>query len=158
METSVVRHRVRELIDRAKRPAEERRSSRRFQMDAAAGEYETFLQRIAVPLFKQVANVLVTEGHAFTVFTPGGSVRLMADRGSDEYIELTLDTKGAAPTLIGRASRRRGGDVTQTELVLNAVTDISALTEDDLLGYLLSELETMLDKAGQAPIPPSQSR
>ena len=49
-----------------------------------------------MPLFKQVGNVLVTEGHAFKVFTPGGSVRLMAERGNDDYIELALDTNGAA--------------------------------------------------------------
>jgi hypothetical protein len=72
----------------------------------------------------------------------------MADRGNDDYIELALDTNGTAPKLVGRASRTRGGDVTQTELVMNATTDIGALTEDDLLGYLLSELEAFLDKAG----------
>ena len=144
METSVVRHRVREVLDRAKRPAEDRRASRRFQMDAAAEEYDAFLRQIAVPLFKQVANVLATEGHAFKVFTPGGSVRLMADRGNDDYIELVLDTKGAAPKLLGRASRARGGDVMQTELVLNATTDIGALTEEDVLGYLMSELESFV--------------
>jgi hypothetical protein len=144
METSVVRQRVREVLDRVKRAAEDRRASRRFQMDAASREYDAFLQRIAVPLFKQVANVLVTEGHAFKVFTPGGSVRLMSDHGNDDYIELALDTNGSAPKLLGRASRTRAGDVTQAELVLNATADIGALSEDDVLGYLLSELENLI--------------
>ena len=144
METSIVRQRVREVIERVKRSAGDRRGDRRAQMDEASRQYQLFLERIAVPLFKQVANVLVTEGFPFTVFTPGGSVRLMSDRAGDDYIEIALDTKGTAPKLLGRASHSRGGDVTQSELVLNATADISALTEDDLLGFVLSELEAFV--------------
>ena len=144
METSVVRQRVREAIEGVKRSAGDRRGDRRAQMDEASRQYELFLQRIAVPLFKQVGNVLVTEGHPFTVFTPGGSVRLMSDRVNDDYLEVVLDTNGAAPKLLGRASHSRGGDVTQSELVLNATTDIGALTEEDLLGFVLSELEAFV--------------
>jgi hypothetical protein len=68
----------------------------------------------------------------------------MGERSNDDYIEVALDTNGTAPKLLGRASRSRGGNVTQTELVLNATSDISALTEEDLLGFLLSELEPFL--------------
>ena len=141
MEVSVVRNRVRQLLEQTKRPAEERRATRRTQMDAAAEEYKTFLERVAVPLFKQVANVLRIEGYQFDVFTPGGSVRLMGARGNDDYIEVILDTNGTAPKLVGRTSRSHGGNVHQTELVLNATSDIGALTDHDLLGFLLSELE-----------------
>lgn len=144
MEVSVVRQRVREMLDRAKRPAEDRRANRRAQMDAATREYETFLERIAVPLFKQTANVLRAEGYQFDVFTPGGSVRLMGDRSNDDYVEVVLDTNGPAPKLLGRASRSRAGNVRQTELVLNATHDIGALTEDDVLGFLLAELEAFV--------------
>jgi len=144
MEVSIVRQRVREVLERSKRPAEERRAARRMQMDAATSEYEAFLERVAVPLFKQTANVLRAEGQQFSVFTPGGSVRLIAERGNDNYIEVALDTNGPAPKLLGRASRSRGGNVTQTELVLNVTSDISALTEQDLLGFLLSELEELV--------------
>ena len=113
-------------------------------MDAATREYEMFLERIAVPLFKQVANVLRAENYQFDVFTPGGSVRLMAARGNDDYIELTLDTKGPAPKLLGRSSRSHGGNVTQAELVLNATADIGTLTDEDVLAFVLSELEGFL--------------
>src|SRR5438034_1037714 len=109
METSVVRQRVREAIDRLKRPPTTRRETRRIQMDEATRQYEVFLERIAVPLFKQIGNVLTTEGVPFKVFTPGGSVRLMAERGNDDYIEIALDTKGPAPKLLGRVSHARGG-------------------------------------------------
>jgi len=145
MEVSVVRQRIRALIERAKRTPEDHRADRRAQTDAATKEYGLFLDRIAVPLFKQVANVLRADNYAFDVFTPGGSVRLTSGRGNDDYIEIALDTKGAAPKLLGRVSRTRGGDLAQTELVLNATTDIGALTEDDLLGFLLSELEAFVE-------------
>ncbi len=144
METSLVRQRVRDLLQQAKRPASDRRAARRAQSDEAAREYDIFLRQIAVPLFKQVAGALKAENYPFEVFTPGSSVRLMAGRGNDDYIEIVLDTSGAAPKLLGRASRSKGGDVTQRELVLNATADIGALTEEDLLGYLLSELEAFV--------------
>ena len=146
MEVSLVRNRVRIMLDRLKRPADERRADRRAQMDAATREYEAFLERTAVPLFKQVANVLRAEGYSIDVFTPGGSVRLMAARGNDDYIEVALDTNGAAPKLLGRSSRSRGGNVNQTELVLNATSDIGALTEEDVLAFVLSELEGLVDR------------
>ena len=148
METSAVRQAVRALLRRVKRPAEDRRENRRVQTDQATREYEVFLERIAVPLFKQVANVLRAESYSFDVFTPAGSVRLMSPRGNDNYIEVALDTKGVAPKLLGRVSRSRGGDVTQTELVLNATTDIDALTEMDLLGFVLAELEPFVEAGG----------
>jgi hypothetical protein len=144
MEVSVVRQRVREIIERSKRPAESRRADRRAQNDAATHEYELFLDRIAAPLFKQVANVLQADGYAFQVFTPGGSVRLMSERGNDSYIEIALDTTGSAPKLLGRTSRWHGGNITEAELVLNATADIRSLTDEDVLGFLLSELEAFL--------------
>jgi hypothetical protein len=144
MEVSVVRQRVLDVLKQAKRTDADRRADRRAQADQAAREYDTFLQRIAVPLFKQIADILRAERYPCDVFTPGGSVRLMSGKGNDDYLEVVLDTKGAAPKLLGRASHSRAGDVSQTELVLNATADISALTEDDLLGYLLSELDALL--------------
>jgi hypothetical protein len=141
METSIVRQAVRSLLHHVKRPAAERRENRRIQTDQATRQYGVFLERMAVPLFKQVANVLRTEGYPFDVFTPLGSVRLMAERGADNYIELALDTNGVAPKLVGRVSNSRDGNVTQTELVLNATANIEALTEEDLLGFVLSALE-----------------
>jgi hypothetical protein len=146
METSAVRQAVRTLLHQAKRPAADRRENRRAQTDQATREYEVFLQRIAVPLFKQVANILRAENYPFEVFTPGGSVRLTSERGNDNYIEISLDTNGAAPKLLGRVSHARGGDVTQTELVLNATANIEALTEEDLLGFVLAGLEPFVEE------------
>lgn len=144
METSIVRQRIQEVLRQAKRTDADRRADRRAQTDQATQEFSAFLKGVAVPLFKQVADVLRAEGYPLEVFTPGSSVRLMGGRGNDEYIEVALDTSGAAPKLVGRASHVRGGDVMQTELVLNATANISALTDEDLLGFLLSELETLI--------------
>jgi hypothetical protein len=151
METSVVRQRVLDVLQQTKRPAAERRASRKAQMDQATREYEAFLERIAAPLFKQLAQALRAEGYPFDVFTPGTSVRLMAGRGNDDYIEIVLDTKGSAPKVVGRSRHAHGGDVTETELVLNVTSDIGTLTDEDLLGYLLSELESFVaGRAGEA--------
>jgi hypothetical protein len=137
METSVVRQRVQELLRQAKRPDGDRRADRRAQTDQATREFDAFLKSVAVPLFRQVRDVLRAEGLQFDVFTPGSGVRLMGTRGNDEFVEVVLDTKGTAPKLLGRTSHVHGGDVTQTELVLNATANISALTDEDLLGFVL---------------------
>ena len=145
METSVVRQAVRTLLQHVKRSPADRRENRRVQTDQATREYGVFMDRIAVPLFKQVANVLRVEGYQFEVFTPGDNVRLVSARNNDSYIEVALDTNGVAPKLLGRVSYSRSGDVTQTELVLNATTDIGALTEADILGFILAELEPFVE-------------
>ncbi len=76
MEISEVKRRIQQTIEAAKRAAAERRG----RVDRAARDYDAFLERVAVPMFRQVSNVLKSENHAFTVFTPAGSVRLMSDR------------------------------------------------------------------------------
>jgi hypothetical protein len=99
-----------------------------------------------VPLFKQIANVLRVENYAFDVFTPADSVRLMSERGGDDYIEITLDTKGSVANVIGRSSRSHGGNVTQVERALNATGAIGELTEEELLAFVLKELEPFVEK------------
>src|SRR5262249_33879241 len=65
MEIADVRKQVKAALDRAKRAAADRRA----QTDEAARAYETFLERIAVPIFRQVENVLRVERHPFKTFT-----------------------------------------------------------------------------------------
>ena len=141
MEISDIRKRVLDTIDHSRRSAAERRT----RADEAGREYELFLDRIAVPLFRQVANVLRAEGYAFNVFTPGGSVRLMSDRTAEDYIELSLDTTGDAPRVMGRTSRGRGRRVMESERPVAARTP-GQLTEDDVLAFLLRELEPFVDR------------
>lgn len=139
MEISDVRRRVVETIERARRRAADRRT----RHDEAARHYEQFLERVAVPMFKQVANVLRSEGFMFTVFTPGGSVRLMSDRSNEDFVELALDTTGDDPVVSGHASRSRGRRVVESE---KPIGPPEALTEVDVLAYILAGIEPLVDR------------
>src|SRR5919197_151466 len=136
MEISDVRKKVHETIERARRRAAERRA----YGDEASRDFETFLERVAVPLVRQVANALKADGYSFTVFTPAGSVKLMSDRRAEDYIEIVLDTTGDAPRIIGHTSRLRGRNILETE---HPVGDgkPGAVSESDLLDFLVKELE-----------------
>src|SRR5262245_39006294 len=124
METSEVRRKVTAAIERAKRTAAERKS----RNDEAEREYASFLNRIAIPIFRQVADSLKPAGYAFRVFTPGGSVRLMSDSRAEDYIELTLDTSGAEPAVLGTTSTARGHRVVVSERPV-AERSVQNLTE-----------------------------
>ncbi len=142
MEISDVRRRVVETIERARRRAADRRT----RNDEAAREYDAFLTETAVPVFKQVANVLRAEGFTFTVFTPGGgagAVRLMSDRSAEDYIELSLDTSGEAPVVSGHTGRSRGRRVIESE---QAIGPPAALSEHDVLSFVLKALEPLVER------------
>ncbi len=141
MEISDVRKRVLRAIDRAKRSAADRRA----RADQAALEYDTFLDGVAVPLFRQIASVLRAEGYPFSVSTPGGSVRLMSDRSGDDYVELVLDTSGSEPTVTGCSRRSRGRRVIESEQPIGT-SAIRDLTEEDVLSFLLRELEAFVER------------
>ena len=139
MEISAVRKRLTETIERAKKQA----AGRRGRSDQASRDFEVFLQKIAVPLFRQVANALKADGYAFTVFTPSGSVRLMSDRAAEDYIEISLDTADDPPRVMGQISRNRGRRVIDAERPIGAP---DTLTEDDVLAFLLKELEAFVER------------
>ena len=142
MEISDVRKRVLETIERARRNVADRRA----RIDEAGREYEVFLQQIAVPVFRQVANVLRAENYLFKVFMPSGSVRLMSDRAAEDYIELILDTTDDPPRVTGRASRSRGRRVLETERPIGAPGPVRDLTEDDVLRFVMQELERFVER------------
>jgi hypothetical protein len=139
MEIADVKRRVVETIDRARR----RGADRRARTDAAAKSYEAFLTGTAVPIVRQVANVLRAEGYPFDVFTPAGGVRLASERGAGDYIELELDTSDDRPSVVGRVKRSRGDDVMESE---QRMGDPLALGEEEVLAFILKELETFVEK------------
>jgi hypothetical protein len=141
METSVVRNKLRETIDRAKRRASERRAHN----DEASREYGAFLEHIATPLMRQVANVLRADGYQFTVFTPSGSIRLMSDRRAEDYVEIVLDLTGDAPSVLGHTSRLRGRNIVETERPIGSGKP-GGISEEDLLEYLLKEIEPLVER------------
>ena len=141
METSDVRRRVLETIERARRASTERR----VRADEASREYADFLEQVATPLFRQVANVLKAQGYLFTVFTPGGGVRLMSDKTAEDFIELSLDTTGDQPAVIGHSSRARGRRIVETERPIGG-GPIRDLSEKDVLGFLVTELAPLVER------------
>ena len=141
METSVVRQRLNQTIERSKRAAAERRT----RADEAARAYEPFLQQVAIPLFRQIAGALKAMGYAFTVFTPAGGVRLMSDRNAEDFIELSLDTSGDRPAVVGHTSRARGRRVFESERPVT-IKAIQEITDEDLLDFLLTELEPFVER------------
>jgi hypothetical protein len=139
MEISAIKRSVTETIERAKRRAAERRT----RADEAGRAYERFLDTTAVPLFRQVANVLRSDSYLFSVFTPSGSVRLMSDRHAEDFIELLLDTAGERPMVVGHVSRGRGRRVDEANRDLG---DPAEIGEEDLLAFLLKELEPFVER------------
>jgi hypothetical protein len=139
MEISEIRKRLSQTIERAKRQAAERRA----RGDEAARAFETVLSTTAVPLFRQIANILRSDGYLFNVFTPSGSVRLMSDRTAEDFIELSLETAGEQPQVIGHVSRSRGRRVIESE---RAIGGPGELTEEMVLEFLLKELEPFVER------------
>jgi hypothetical protein len=141
MEISEVRRHLSETIERAKRAAVDRRA----HADEASREFVVFLEQIAIPLFRQVANVLKVQGYPFDVFTPGGSVRLMSEKNADDFIELMLDTAGGEPLVMGHSRRGRGRRVLEFERPV-AEGPVRNVTEEQVLAFLLKELEPFVEK------------
>jgi hypothetical protein len=140
MESSTVRNRLNVIIDAARRASAERRA----RNDGAVRSYERVLE-FSVPLFKQVAQALKVSGYLFTVFTPGGSVKLMSDKSAEDYLELSLDTSGDRADVIGRVSRTRGRRVMESERPI-ADKPVGELTEDDVLEFVLKEIAPFVER------------
>lgn len=142
MEVSQVRKELKSAIDAAR----ERTQLRRHRMAEAERGYATFLETVAIPLVRQLANALKVEGYGFTVFTPGGGLRLAADRGRDDFIEFSLDTSGERPQVVARISYSRGSRTIDEERPVKRDVPPEALSETELLAFLLGALEPWLER------------
>jgi hypothetical protein len=142
VEVSEVRRQLKHAIDRAKARAQRKRSG------AAEAEraYATFLEEVATPTTRMLANALKAEGYPFTVSTPSGGLRLAADRGRDDYIELTLDGSGDTPAVVGRVRHTRGSRTLEDERPIKAGAAPQDLTEADVLAFLVEALEPWLER------------
>ena len=142
VEVSLVRKHVLSAIEQSRLRAKERR-----QRNADAEQaYRQFLDEIAAPLVRQLAHALKAEGYPFTVSTPSGSVRLTSEHGRDDYIELVLDTSGEAPTVLGRVHRTRGSRTVSEEHPVSPGTAPAAVTDEQLLTFLMRALEPWLER------------
>lgn len=142
MEVSLVRNRLRHAIEAAR----ERTRRKRERNAAAEREYDEFLRSVATPVTKLVATALKAEGYLFAVFTPAGGLRLADERGRDDYIELSLDTARERPEVVGVVRYTRGSRVITDERPLKPDTAPAALTEEDVLAFLLDALQPWLDR------------
>ena len=142
MEISDVRRLLRSALDEARRRVTERRERK----DAASRAWEQVLPDVAVPAFHLVASALTGEGLRFKVSTPGNAVRLVPERGGEEFIELALDTEGDDPSLTLRSARARGRRAVSSERPLRAAEAIAGLTEEDVVTALLEELVPFIER------------
>jgi hypothetical protein len=142
VEVSQVRNRLRRAIDGARDHAQQRRQ----HVAEAERAYQVFLDEVATPLVRQVANALKVEGYAFTVFTPGNGLRLASDRGRDDYIEFALDDANEPPQVVARISRTRGSRTIDEERPIKPGASPDAITDEELLDFLLDVLEPWLEK------------
>jgi hypothetical protein len=142
MEISHVRNQLKHAIGQAR----ERAQQRRQRTGDAERSYATFLETVATPVTKQVANALKSEGYAFTVFTPGGGLRLASDRGRDDYVELALDTSGPRPQVMARISQTRGSRTIDDERPVKKDAPPDAITEADMLEFWIDVLEPWLER------------
>ncbi len=141
MESSEVRRHLRELLERAKRAAVEKRAS----ADLANREFPVFLEKVATPIFRQTASVLKSEGFAFTVFTPGGSLKLAADRNTQDFIELRLDTSGDEPVVLGHTSRAYGRRILESERAVGR-GPVRDVTEAQVMTFLTEALQPFVER------------
>jgi hypothetical protein len=137
---------VRNRLTRAMAAARERAGRRREQTAEVETAYAAFLEHVATPVTKQLANALKAEAYLFTVFTPGNGLRLAADRGRDDYIEFALDTASDPPQVVGRIRRTRGSRTLTDERPVKPGAAPGALTEEDVLTFLLDALEPWLER------------
>jgi hypothetical protein len=142
VEVSLVRNRLKRAIDTAR----ERGLQKRQQSAAAERAYDAFLKEVATPVTRLLANALKVEGYPFTVFTPGGGLRLASDRGRDDYIEFAFDGEADPPQAIARISHTRGSRTLSDEKPLKAGAAPETLSEEDVLAFLLTALEPWLER------------
>jgi hypothetical protein len=129
-------------IDRAKARSQQHRQH------AAEAEraYAAFLEDVATPTTRMMANVLKAEGYPFTVSTPSGGLRLASDRGRDDYIEFALETNGDSSVVIGRIRYTRGSRTLEDERPIRAGALPQDLSDADVLAFLVSALEPWLER------------
>lgn len=141
MDVSELRKQILRAIDEARKEA----STRRTLVDEAVKAYADFRTNIAVPLMRQAASVLNASGPAFVVHTPADSVRLAAEHSAETFVEVTLDSSGVEPEVVGRVSLARGRQgLIVEERPIAAGKPVARLTEEDLSAFLLSAIPKLV--------------
>lgn len=140
MDVALIRKRLKGEIDQARRGAAERRERARTTMRT----YEQFLADVAIPAFRQMANVLRTEGILFDVQTPSDGVHLVSERNREDAIRLELDTTQDPPQVVVSATRTWGGRIVQSDRALKERSPVDRLTDEDVTERLFEEIRPWL--------------
>jgi hypothetical protein len=136
---------LRKRIIRALDDARQESATRRSSTDQAAAAYARFLDAVAVPLLKQAQIVLKAERQLFDVHAPAGSARLASSSSAETFLEITLDTSGAKPQVLGRVSVTRGRQgVVVDEKPIAPGTPIEKLGEPEVAEFLLSAIPKLV--------------
>lgn len=130
------------MIEQARRASAERRA----EADTANTWWPGFLDDVAAPVFRQVAQALKAEGLGFSVHTPARALRLVSDKSADEFIELSLETSLSAIQVVGRAQYVRGRRTTTIERAIREGARPQALTTQDVLAFLLDVLPPLVER------------
>ena len=143
MDVSELRKRILRALDDARKDA----TGRRTVVDESSKAYQTFLANTAVPLLKQAASVLNAANYAFVVHTPAESVRLVAEKSPDTYLEIDLDLNRPEPAVMGRVSLTRGRQgLIVEEREIAPGTAVAKLTEEDVSAFLIEEIPKLVAK------------
>lgn len=142
LEASSVRKLVVGRLAEIKRAA----AVRREKAAAAERDYAVFLSAAATPAFTLVAQVLSAENHPFRVTTPGGGIRMSAERSPRTYLDLRLDTSGSEPIIVGEVSRERGHRVLVDDRPLAPGRAIADLTDQDVVEFLTDAVGDLVDR------------
>lgn len=142
LEVAEVRRRVRLRIETLKHEA----AHHRVQVDAASASFGPWLERVAVPLFRQFANVLRAEGLLFRVLTPAGLVRIEAERSAEDFLELRLDTERRPVAIVLRRGYSRGSHLFSDDRVVAEGIDYSHVTATDVLDALVEDAAPFLGR------------
>jgi hypothetical protein len=136
----LIRNRLRAEIEAARRTGAERRA----RASAVSRAYDVFLENLAIPVFRTMANVLRAEGIPFEVQTPSGAVRLVADRTRDDAIEMVLDATVDPPQPMFVTTRTRGSRLLRTERPVKERASVESISEDEVIEQLIEELRPWL--------------
>ena len=142
IEVSEVRRRLRQAIADGRKAAGQRHE--RSQL--ASADYARFLEMVAVPVFRILANVLRAERYLFELSTPEGSVRLSSERSAKDFLDLVLDVSVDPPGVMGRASHTRGGHVVLIERPVLDGARIADLTDENVIQFLMAEIAPLIER------------
>jgi crotonobetainyl-CoA:carnitine CoA-transferase CaiB-like acyl-CoA transferase len=142
MDPALLRKRLRQVIEGAKKDA----AARRDRAGETREAYGRLLDDRAIPAFRAVANVLKGEGLSFDVTTPSGGVRLGPERSREDGIELGLDATFDPPRPMLTVVRVRGSRTLRAERALKDGALVEAITEEDVVEALLGELVPWLER------------